>query len=84
MPGKRVVDVFVQITNEGGISDDTSLEIIEEYPFTLEYTEDVDRATDIIVENSVMYLQTTTIGHVNFYRPNSVPQLVRRLFYADR
>ena len=38
----------------------------------------------ILVNKSVTYLQTTTIDHVSFYRPNSVPQLVRRLFYADR
>jgi len=38
----------------------------------------------IFIKKSVMYLQTTTIDDVNFYRPNSVPQLVRRLFYADR
>jgi len=38
----------------------------------------------IFNEKSVMYLQTTTIDHVSFYKPNSVPQLVRRLFYADR
>ena len=38
----------------------------------------------IFVKKSVMYLQTTTIDHVNFYRPNAVPQPARRLFYADR
>jgi len=38
----------------------------------------------ILIKKSVMYLQTTTIDHVNFYRPNAVPQPTRRLFYADR
>ena len=38
----------------------------------------------IFIKKSVMYLQTTTIDHVNFYKPNSVPQLARRLFYAGR
>ena len=37
----------------------------------------------IFEEKSVMYLQTTTIDHVNFYMPNTVLRPTRRLFYAS-
>ena len=37
----------------------------------------------IFEEKSVMYLQTTTIHHVNFYMPNTVLRPTRRLFYAS-
>ncbi len=36
----------------------------------------------IFEEKSVMYLQTTTIHHVNFYMPNTVLRQAGRLFYA--
>ena len=36
----------------------------------------------IFDEKSVMYLQTTTIYHINFYMPNMVLRPTRRLFYA--
>ncbi|MFC1648135.1 COG1361 S-layer family protein [Nanoarchaeota archaeon] len=55
-PG-QIVDIVIQIANEGGVTDGTSLEIIEEYPFTLEHTEDIERAKDLGPVSSRVILQ---------------------------
>lgn len=45
-PG-QVIDLTIQLDNLGSATEDASLEIIEEYPFTVEDSQDVDLAKDL-------------------------------------
>ena len=42
-PG-QVMDLYIKVQNDGRITQDSSLEIVEEYPFTLEQSQDIDLA----------------------------------------
>ena len=49
----------------------------------ISYTENILLLIQAILGvKSAMYLQTTTIHHVDFYIPNTVLQQAGRLFYA--
>lgn len=45
-PG-QVMDVYVQLTNDGNPTSNTSLELVEEFPFTIEPTQDYERAKNL-------------------------------------
>jgi len=45
-PG-QVMDFILLVDNLGGRTDDASLEIIEEYPFTLEHSQDIEEAKNL-------------------------------------
>jgi hypothetical protein len=55
-PG-QVMDLYLQITNTGDPTKDTTLEIIEEYPFTLEHSQDLERAKNLGSVVSTQILQ---------------------------
>lgn len=45
-PG-QVMDVHIQIANDGSMSGDTYIELVEEYPFTIEPSQDLERAKNL-------------------------------------